>query len=125
MSADQEREDSGYKVRDRRRLNEDAVETPSTPREEPVESPRALPEIDFTTFIASLATSAMLHLGMIPDPDSQQPETNLPLAKQTIDILGMLQTKTQGNLTASETTVLQRLLYDLRMQYLEASRPTV
>lgn len=133
MSTEEKREDSGFTVRDRRSLSEEppapeaeeaTPETPEPPAAEPGPDPsrQALPEIDFTTFIASLSTSAMLHLGLIPDPDTKQPQVNLPLAKQTIDILGMLQAKTQGNLEENEATVLQRLLYDLRMRYLEASR---
>lgn len=80
------------------------------------------PGIDFETFVLSLSTSAMLHLGQIPNPDTNQPEPNLPLARQTIDILALLQAKTKGNLTEREARVLDDLLYDLRMRFLEASK---
>jgi hypothetical protein len=80
----------------------------------------ALPEIDFGTFVMSLASSVLVHLGEIKHPDSAGP--NLPLAKQTIDILGMLQDKTRGNLTNEESQLLTNLLYDLRMKYVAASK---
>ena len=79
-----------------------------------------LPEIDFGTFVMSLASSVLVHLGEIAHPDSQQPEASLPIAKQTIDILGMLQDKTRGNLTDEESQLLTNLLYDLRMKYVAA-----
>jgi hypothetical protein len=80
----------------------------------------ALPEIDFGTFVMSLASSVLVHLGEIKHPDSTG--KNLPLAKQTIDILGMLQDKTRGNLTNEESQLLTNLLYDLRMKYVAASK---
>lgn len=76
--------------------------------------------VDFETFVVSLSTSAMLHLGKIPNPDTNKPEPNLPMARQTIDILAMLEAKTAGNLTERERRVLESLLYDLRMKFLEA-----
>jgi uncharacterized protein DUF1844 len=81
-----------------------------------------LPDIDFATFVLSMASSAFLHLGEMPDPDTQQKQPNLPLAKQTIDILGMLQGKTRGNLSRDEEQLLENLLYDLRLRYVEAAK---
>ena len=78
--------------------------------------------IDFATFVLSLSTSAMVHLGAVPDPERQKPERNLPLAKQTIDILGLLKEKTRGNLTPEEARLLDELLFDLRMRYLDAGK---
>lgn len=78
--------------------------------------------IDFETFVLSLSTSAMLHLGLMPNPDTNKPEPNLPMARQTIDILAMLHAKTQGNLTARESRIIEDLLYDMRMRFLEASK---
>ena len=80
----------------------------------------SLPEIDFGTFVMSLASSVLVHLGEIAHPDSDKPELNLPIAKQTIDILGMLEDKTRGNLTQEEAQLLTNLLYDLRMKYVAA-----
>jgi len=83
----------------------------------------ALPAIDFSTFILSLSTSALFHLGLIPDTQSGKPgERNLPLARQTIDILEILATKTRGNLDPEEAKLLESLLYEIRMRFVEASR---
>jgi hypothetical protein len=85
----------------------------------PQEGP--LPEIDFTHFIFSLSTSALIQLGEIQDPFTQKSAKNLPLAKQTIDIIGMLKEKTKGNLIPEEEKVIEYVLYDLRMRYVKAA----
>jgi hypothetical protein len=82
----------------------------------------AMPEIDFGMFVMSLASSVLVHLGEIEHPDSHERHANLALAKQTLDILGMLKDKTRGNLTQEETQVLENLLYDLRMKYVDAKK---
>ncbi|MBW1865596.1 MAG: DUF1844 domain-containing protein, partial [Deltaproteobacteria bacterium] len=64
-----------------------------------------LPEINFPTFIFSLNSSALVNLGVIEDPATNQKAKNLPLAKQTIDILGMMEEKTQGNLSDDEANM--------------------
>ena len=78
-----------------------------------------LPKINFATFIFSLNSSVLVQLGLIDDPATGKKTRNLPLAKQTIDILGMLEEKTQGNLTKDEETMLKNILYDLRMIYVK------
>jgi hypothetical protein len=79
------------------------------------------PGIDFSTFILSLGSSALIHLGEAPDPVSgQTAPANLPLAQQSIDLLALLQEKTKGNLVGDESRLLDTLLYDLRMRYIEA-----
>lgn len=78
-----------------------------------------LPEINFPTFIFSLNSSALLNLGAIEDPGTGQKTKNLPLARQTIDILGMLEEKTKGNLTDDEAAMLKNILYELRMLYVK------
>lgn len=78
-----------------------------------------LPEINFATFIFSLNSSVLVHLGIIDDPASGKKVKNLVLAKQTIDILGMLEEKTRGNLTEDEESMLKNMLYDLRMIYVK------
>ncbi len=83
------------------------------------EARRALPDIDFATFILSLGSSALVHLGEMPAPDGSS-ERDLPLAKQTIDLLALLQQKTQGNLDEAEDNLLRSLLYDLRIKYVDA-----
>jgi hypothetical protein len=79
-----------------------------------------LPEINFSNFIFSLSTSALIQLGEIPDPVSNKSDKNLPMAKQTFDILGMLQEKTKGNLTPDEENLIESVLYDLRMRFVKA-----
>src|SRR4051794_14257719 len=80
---------------------------------------QALPPIDFHTFILSLGSSALLHLGELDGPDGRPSEPDLPLAKHTIDVIAMLQAKTQGNLTPPEANLVESLLYDLRLRYVE------
>lgn len=79
----------------------------------------ALPKIDFSTFVLSLNSSALVQLGLIDDPASGQKVKNLPLAKQTIDLLALLEEKTKGNLTSDEDNILKSLLYELRMLYVK------
>ncbi|OJY30295.1 MAG: hypothetical protein BGO98_26535 [Myxococcales bacterium 68-20] len=81
-----------------------------------------LPTIDFATFILSLSHSALMHLGEAPHPDTNAVEANLPLAKQNIDLLGLLEEKTKGNLTGDEERLLAQVLFDLRMRYVERSK---
>jgi hypothetical protein len=76
-----------------------------------------LPEITFASFIFSLCSTAFVSLGAVPDPQSGKTEKNSPLAKQTIDLLGLLREKTRNNLTPEEDNLFDSLLYDLRMAY--------
>lgn len=76
-------------------------------------------EINFPTFVISLCTQALAHLGEIPDPSAGDTRVDLDAARQLIDILGMLQEKTAGNLERDEATLLEHALYDLRMKYVE------
>lgn len=77
---------------------------------------RELP-VTFSSFVVSLATSAMIHMGEGPaQPDAP---VNLEVARQTIDVLGLLKEKTEGNLDEEESKLLETLLYETRMRYLE------
>jgi len=78
-----------------------------------------LPEVNFSSFVFSLSTSVMYHFGDFPDPVSQKTEKNLAAAKQTIDILGMLKEKTEGNLDDNEKDLLDGMLFELRMRYVK------
>ncbi|MFW5926186.1 MAG: DUF1844 domain-containing protein [Myxococcota bacterium] len=78
------------------------------------------PPLDFNTFILSLSTSALMNMGEVPEPASGEVDKNLPLARQTVDLLAMLEEKTKGNLTGEEERLLTQVLYDLRMRYLAA-----
>ena len=80
--------------------------------------------IDFATFVLSLSSSAAIHLGLTPHPESPEEYRNLPMAKQTIDILTILQEKTKGNLTGEEERLLAEVLYNLRMAFVRESTKT-
>ena len=88
----------------------------ATAKQEP---PLHFPAMNFSTFVASLNASALLHLGIIEDPSSGTKNKSLPMAKQTIDILSMLQEKTTGNLSEEEENLLKNILYDLRIMYVK------
>lgn len=79
-----------------------------------------LPEINFSSFLLSLSSSTLLHLGEIADPQSGKKRKDLALAKQSIDIINILKDKTKGNLTEEEEKLLEHLLYDLRMRFVKA-----
>jgi Domain of unknown function (DUF1844) len=79
-------------------------------------------DFSFTTFVVSLASSAAIHFGDLPDPNTGQPaEVNLEGAAQMIDILALLEEKTRGNLTLEEREVLEQVLYELRLRFVDAS----
>lgn len=79
----------------------------------------AMPQVCFPTFILSLSSSALVHLGEVPDPETGKPMENIVVAKHTIDILAMLEEKTRGNLTAEEAKLLKDMLFELRMKYVQ------
>lgn len=79
-------------------------------------------EIDFATFVESLAQEALVHLGVLPHPETAQSERNFPLARQSIDILEMLQKKTRGNLNEHEEKLMSAVLHDLRLLYVQHSK---
>ncbi len=139
MAAEEEKlEGKGFTVQDRRRFSpetgevrDDVVETDQAPKtatagadsapDGGTESPQEpLPEINFSTFVISLSTQALMHLGEIESPVSGNAETDIPVAKQMVDILAMLQEKTKGNLNAGEDQLMEDILFDLRMKYVEA-----
>jgi hypothetical protein len=80
------------------------------------------PLLTFTAFVLSLASTAAIHFGDLPDPATDQPlEPNLDGAAQMIEILALLDQKTRGNLTLEERQVLEQVLYELRMRFVEVS----
>jgi hypothetical protein len=89
------------------------------PKDKGVIDESKLPEINFMTFVISLNASAMVHLGIIEDPATGEKCKNLTLGKQTIDILGILEEKTRGNLSRDEENMLKDILYDLRIIYVK------
>ncbi len=78
--------------------------------------------VDFGTFVLSLGSSALVHLGEIQHPGSSEARENLALARQVIDLLAMLEEKTRGNLAPEEARFLSDLLADLRLKFVERSR---
>ena len=138
----------GFKVTDKRQFTSDGSireqdeekRAPESARPEPTPivgkdtepsreaGPRASSEdkqsgpIDFGSFLLSLATTTLVHLGDVPDPSGAKPEPNIPAARQMIDILAMLQEKSEGNRTAEETKLLDDILYELRMRVLAKSQ---
>jgi hypothetical protein len=139
VKMEEEKKEKGFVIKDRRLFDEsgdvrkdEPKDTPynktSEPKTEDTQKgpaaepePRAveepLPEIDFSGFVLSLSTSAMFHFGDFPDPETKRAEKNLAAAKQITDILGMLKSKTEGNLDEKEKSLLDGLLFDLRMRY--------
>lgn len=131
------REGRGFKVEDRRRFSPASGESRKEAGQEEVEGPgdktsrgelgadRAAtgeqsPEISFSAFVISLSTQALMHLGEMENPLSGKVETDMPVAKQLIDIIGVLREKTRGNLDSGEEKLMDDVLFDLRMRYVEA-----
>ncbi|RZB35076.1 MAG: hypothetical protein SRB1_00844 [Desulfobacteraceae bacterium Eth-SRB1] len=131
-------EDKGFVIKDRRIFAEEKQEKggkedkkesageevkdqaqKETAPEEKQEPEIHLPEINFPTFIISLNASALVHLGAIEDPVAGKKVKNLPMGKQTIDILSMLEEKTRGNLSKEEENMLKHILYDLKIIYVK------
>lgn len=123
--------DKGFVVRDRRfsakkedetgpELKEEQGRREPSNDEKPPQQEGPLPEVSFMNFILSLSTSALLHLGEVEDPNTKQTLKNLPLAKQTIDMIAMLKDRTKGNVTPQEEKALESILYDLRLRYVKA-----
>lgn len=95
----------------------------SEPSAEGAAQAQRLPKPDFASLAISLAHSALFHLGLVADPQTgEKGAPDLALARQTIDLVEMLEEKTRGNLTADEARLLSDLLYDLRARFVEASK---
>lgn len=77
------------------------------------------PEVTFSSFVLSLSTTIMYHLGDFPDPETKRANKNLAAAKQTIDMLSMIRNKTAGNLDTDEKQLLEGILYELMMRYVK------
>jgi hypothetical protein len=96
---------------------------PITSADQMIADPPVQPTLSFTEFVVSLASTAAIHLGDLADPESgERFEPNLTAARQMIDVLGLLEVKTRGNLTAQERQVLDQLLHELRMRFVEVER---
>ena len=90
-------------------------------QQNPGGSPEQAPPLSFSSFLFSLGTSALMLMGEQLSPDQPSTQVNFQQAKEIVDILSILETKTQGNLTAEEAAIMKDMLYTLRMKYVEAS----
>jgi hypothetical protein len=144
MDREEEEKSKGFKVEDKRRFSAEGelkpehrgAESPPVAAPEPPpsagasgqpgtiapERDKALPdEMTFATFMVGLSTQALVHLGEIRDPQGQG-AVDLGAAQQLIDIVGMLKEKTRGNLDRNEEELIEAILFELRMKYVERSR---
>lgn len=137
MTKHRDEKEPAFKVVDRRRFTEDGEETNPHETEEPKKAPTlndetnassskaktsVRPPMTFSFFVQSLVHQAMMALGMVPWPDSGLVKLELQLAKETIDILVMLKEKTAGNLSNEEQPVLDTLLYQLQIAYVDIAK---
>ncbi len=81
-----------------------------------------MPEVTFSTFVMSLNTSVLFHLGELPDPESGEKVVNLDLARHAIDTLVVLEQKTKGNLSDEEAELMRNILYDVKMRFVKVSK---
>jgi hypothetical protein len=144
MSGEDKEPERSFKVEDRRRFSDTgearpdvedreaptAENTEPSPEKQTSGGPGAgehaahgkAPEINFATFVISLSTQALVHLGEIPDPVDRSARVDLSAARQIIDILGILREKTKGNLDSAEGRLIEDALYDLRVKYVERAQ---
>ena len=134
---DEEQEEKSFTVSDKRfsARREPATERPSEPPKAPPPTTEqrsqgqpsdagtkmAEPEVNLASLLILLGNQAIMHLGGVPNPVTQQRETDIPAAKHMIDLLGTLEVKTKGNLTNDEEQLLRQLLLELRLQYVRAT----
>jgi hypothetical protein len=109
------------KAEDRLRDEQSSPNSAAPPTEDPNVYPR-LPRADLSTLIQMLATQAMAALGLLAVPGEEQPVQRLPLARHFIDLLGVIDEKTRGNLSPQEEKILSMSLHELRMTYVEMTR---
>ncbi|HEY2485673.1 MAG TPA: DUF1844 domain-containing protein [Candidatus Binataceae bacterium] len=136
-----EEKDKGFTVQDRRRFSAEGEAKADGPEEtrapaaasapeaaaaerrrDAAPEPPEEPEVTFTTFMVGLSTQALAALGEISDPVSGARSKDLQAAQQLIDIIGMLREKTRGNLDRDEDGLIEAILFDLRMKYVELAR---
>jgi hypothetical protein len=143
--ADESDQPKSFQVKDRRRFTETGEVRSDAERDESIElaaepaPPQAAErrdapqpsseardheaaEITLSTFLMSLSTQALMCLGEIPNPVSGNPEADLGAVRELIDIIAMLQEKTRGNLDAAEARLFEKILFDLRMRFVEKAR---
>ncbi len=130
-----------FKVRDKRHFTKEGEAKQEEPGQKPAEEPKIesearseaqeppkssekatpMPPVDFSSFVVTLANSALIQLGFIKLQEGES-HKDLPGAKQTIDLISLLQEKTRGNLTTEEEKIITDVLFQLRMAFVEASK---
>jgi len=128
-----EENEKGFVIKDKRTLDETG-KTKATagdeekPKKEAQKGPSQessqmpLPEVNFPSLIFSLSSSALYHLGELPDPETNEKKKDLSLAKHAIDTIAMLKEKTVGNLGADEEKFIVNVLTDLRLRYVKEKK---
>lgn len=128
---EEKKKDSGFVVKDKRHFGESAEDKPqeemktaateekNEKTEQAMDNEANYPPVNFTNFVLSLSTSALFHFGDFAEVEGAAPQKNLQAAKQTIDILDMLHEKTKGNLDKNESSLIQGVLYELKMRYVK------
>jgi hypothetical protein len=140
---DESESPKSFQVKDRRRFTETGEVREDAEHEEPTERPSeaaagpaanrapASPDaaargedaaITLSTFLMSLSTQALMCLGEIPHPLTGKTETDLAAVREFIDIISLLQEKTRGNLDPAEARLFEKILFDLRMRFVEKAR---
>jgi hypothetical protein len=120
MDEEKKEEIKGYTFTDKRGVDKEETQefNPQSPEDKDPMGPTQ--PIDFTTLIMSLASSALVSMGRVPDPETGSVQKNLAFAQQNIDIIHLLQGKTRGNLSSDEERLVEQILYELRMSYINA-----
>ena len=132
MSKEDKVEGEGFVIKDKRssQISEDDASFIDSQEAKDPEEQKASPkeeqtepfQVDFSTFIMSLTSSAFYHLGDMADPTTGKKEVNLPAVQQTIDMLIMLREKTKGNLAEDEKKLLEQLIYELQVKYVAKNK---
>jgi len=121
-------DENEFKVVDRRSSSgaKDEVSKPSgagfVMKDSPSQTPAEPTQIDFSTLVFSFATGALINMGLAPDPTTKKTQKNIEMAKQNIEILAMLKDKTKGNLTPEENALLDNLITETRLRFVEAAK---
>jgi hypothetical protein len=132
-SMENENKEKGFVIKDKRIFDESGEarkeelkkeeasteERPEEKKSEETAREEYIPEVTFSNFVLSLSTTVLYHFGDFPDPVTKKAEKNLTAAKQTIDMLNMLKSKTIGNLDNNEKELLDGVLYELMMRYVK------
>lgn len=119
MSDEKNTKKDDFTVNDRRG---EAKAQPAKPEVKEEKTPPPPRKIDFSTFVISMSTSALVHMGLVEDPITNKKEKQVERARHDIDLIEMLAEKTKGNLTPPEKQLVEQVLYELRVRFVESTR---